>query len=67
VAPLREHWFGPLQRFEPSTSSSQCVEQHWLSLPQDSPVRTQEPAGTSHFPFTQLSEQQSVLWVHDWW
>jgi hypothetical protein len=32
-----------------------------------SPVRLQELAGTSHLPPTQLSEQQSVLRVHDWW
>lgn len=32
-----------------------------------SPVRTHDPAGTSHLPFTQLSEQQSVLRVQDWW
>jgi hypothetical protein len=32
-----------------------------------SPIGLHAVAGTSHFPFTQLSEQQSVLTVHDPW
>jgi hypothetical protein len=61
------HWFGPLQRRAPSTSVSQCFAQQSLLEEHVSPVTLQALAGTSHLPFTQLSEQQSVLCVHNWW
>lgn len=67
VAPEVLHWLGPLQRFTPSTSWSHACEQQSEPVVQVSPVRLQELAGTSHRPLTQLSEQQSVLRVHDWW
>jgi hypothetical protein len=32
-----------------------------------SPVGLHAVTGTSHLPFTQLSEQQSVFTAHSWW
>jgi hypothetical protein len=67
VAPTDLHSFGPLQRFLPSTSWSQWLSQQSLFCVQVSPVGLHDVAGTSHRPFTQLPEQQSVGLVHDWW
>jgi hypothetical protein len=61
AAPTERHWFGPLHRFVPSTSTSQCLEQQSASAAQTWPVGLHDEAGTSHLPFTQLSEQQSVF------
>jgi hypothetical protein len=67
VAPAALHWFGPLQRFTPSTSTSQWLSQQSPSCVQVSPVGLHDVAGTSQRPFTQLSEQQSVSFVQLWW
>jgi hypothetical protein len=67
LPPVALHCCGPLQRLLPSTSWSQWFEQQSVSAEQVSPVRTHDPAGTSHLPFTQLSVQQSVLRVQVWW
>ncbi len=67
VAPSDSHWFGPEQRVSPSTSTSQCPEQHWAFCVQRSLVSLHEDAGTEQTPFTQLSEQQSVLLLQLWW
>ncbi len=63
VAPAALHSLGPLHRMTPSTSASQCPSQHCEPDVQVSPVSSHEEAGTSHRPFTQLSEQQSVFSV----
>ncbi len=56
--------FGPLQRLTPSTSTSHLLSQQSLFALQVSPVSLHDDAGTSHRPLTQLSEQQSVFFVH---
>jgi hypothetical protein len=43
------------------------LSQHSLFAAQVSPVGLHDVAGTSHVPLTQLSEQQSVFFVHFWW
>jgi hypothetical protein len=66
-APALLHMFGWLHRFTPSTSRSHEPEQQSAFALHVSFVRRHELAGTSHVPPTQLPEQQSVLFVHDWW
>jgi hypothetical protein len=67
LLPTERHSAVPLQRFTPSTSTSQCCEQQSLFCAQVLLSKRQLPAGTWHTPPTQLSEQQSVLTVHGWW
>jgi hypothetical protein len=67
AVPSDLHSFGTLQRFLPSTSRSQCAEQHSLSAAHESLVSLHALAGTLQMPATQLSEQQSVFLVQGWW
>jgi hypothetical protein len=67
AVPSDLHSFGMLQRFFPSTSRSQCAEQHSESAAQIEFTSLQELAGTSQLPATQWSEQQSVSLPQGWW
>jgi hypothetical protein len=67
LRPSPLHSLVTLQRFTPSTSTSQCPEQHCVSAEQASLVSLHEEAGTLQIPLTQLSEQQSVFCEQLWW
>jgi hypothetical protein len=67
VEPSPLHSPGMLQRFLPSTSTSQRPEQHWVSVAHDSLVGRHAVAGTLQLPSLQLPEQQSVPTVQGWW
>jgi hypothetical protein len=67
LAPADLHSLASLQRFTPSTSTSQCPEQQSEFEAHASFVSLHDDAGTLQVPFTQLSEQQSVFLVQDLW
>jgi hypothetical protein len=67
LRPSPLHSLVTLQRFTPSTSTSQWPEQQSASAAQASLVSRHEEAGTLQVPLTQLSEQQSVLREQLWW
>jgi hypothetical protein len=67
LVPSDLHWLVTEQRFLPSTSTSQCPEQHSASAAQASLPSLHDEAGTEQIPLTQLSEQQSVFLLQLWW